>query len=173
MCGVRKPVDQFHADSSRPSGRFPQCKECRKAYTIEYNDRPDVIERTATRSAEKYQADPEAHKEVSRDNRYQKLYNITIEDYDRILAYQGGVCAICKKPPKTRRHHVDHDHKTGLVRGLVCGYCNMWVLRENMTPEKLRVAADYLEQPPASAALGGPRYGITGRVSTRKRRRKA
>jgi hypothetical protein len=41
-----------------------------------------------------------------------------------MLAAQGGGCAICGAPPKTRRLHVDHDHKTGAVRGLLCYRCN-------------------------------------------------
>lgn len=40
-----------------------------------------------------------------------RTYNITLEEYDRMLKEQGGVCKICKKPPGSRRHHVDHDHK--------------------------------------------------------------
>jgi hypothetical protein len=45
-------------------------------------------------------------------------------DYEALLAAQGGGCAICGNPPKTRRLHVDHDHKTGKVRGLLCHRCN-------------------------------------------------
>ena len=41
-----------------------------------------------------------------------------------MLAEQGGGCAICGAPPKTRRLHVDHDHKTGEIRGLLCYRCN-------------------------------------------------
>jgi hypothetical protein len=45
---------------------------------------------------------------------------------DRLLAKQGGKCAIrgCDRTPKTRRFHVDHDHRTGAVRGLVCHWHN-------------------------------------------------
>ena len=49
---------------------------------------------------------------------------LSVEDYDAMLAAQGGVCAICGNPPKTRRLDVDHDHKTGKVRGLLCHRCN-------------------------------------------------
>jgi hypothetical protein len=67
------------------------------------------------------------------------------ELYDRLLGEQGGVCAICGNPPKTRRLHIDHDHKTGKVRGLLCHRCNgnlpAWV-----TPAWLREAYMYLNQ---------------------------
>jgi Recombination endonuclease VII len=49
---------------------------------------------------------------------------VSTEDYERMLAEQGGGCAICGAPPKTRRLHVDHNHKTGKVRGLLCFRCN-------------------------------------------------
>lgn len=62
-------------------------------------------------------------------------YGLTPEQYEASLAEQGGVCAICKKPPKKNRLHVDHDHgcdqehdpKLGCVkcfRGLLCVGCN-------------------------------------------------
>ena len=49
---------------------------------------------------------------------------VTPADYDRLLAAQGGHCALCPNTPKSRRLHVDHDHRTGAVRGLLCYRCN-------------------------------------------------
>lgn len=51
------------------------------------------------------------------------------ELYDRLIAAQGGVCAICGAPPKTRRLHIDHDHRTDRVRGLLCQRCNRFLPR--------------------------------------------
>lgn len=45
-------------------------------------------------------------------------------EYERLLAAQDGHCALCPATGKTRRLHVDHDHKTGQVRGLLCYKCN-------------------------------------------------
>lgn len=56
-----------------------------------------------------------------------ELLGVTDEQYERLLAAQGGGCAICGNPPKTRRLHVDHDHKTGAVRGLLCYRCNRFL----------------------------------------------
>jgi Recombination endonuclease VII len=53
-----------------------------------------------------------------------KALGVDQEDYDRMLAEQDGHCALCPNEPKTRRLHVDHDHKTGAVRGLLCYRCN-------------------------------------------------
>lgn len=105
----------------------------------------------------------------------QRTYNITLEEWEAVLAFQGGVCAICGNPPKTKALHTEHDHSTGLVRGLACFFCNAQILRQRVTPELLRRAADYLENPPAVQVLG-ERFGPTGRITskrkTRKRRRR-
>jgi hypothetical protein len=48
-----------------------------------------------------------------------------VEEYEAMLSKQCGACAICKRPsPDGRRLHIDHDHSTGLVRGLLCHDCN-------------------------------------------------
>ena len=69
---------------------------------------------------------------------------VTDAEYDRLLSAQGGGCAICGNPPKTRRLHVDHDHKTGRVRGLLCHRCNR-ALPDWVTATWLELASDYLE----------------------------
>jgi hypothetical protein len=60
-----------------------------------------------------------------------KQLGVDDDEYERMLEAQGGGCAICGAKPKTRRLHVDHDHATGKVRGLLCHRCNralpMWV----------------------------------------------
>jgi Autographiviridae endonuclease VII len=69
----------------------------------------------------------QAHKHeisVRRQDRYLKSrYGLSREDYDALLARQGGVCAICAKPPE-KTLCVDHCHATGKVRGLLCRQCN-------------------------------------------------
>lgn len=51
-------------------------------------------------------------------------YGITPEQYTILLTMQRGVCAICQKPPFRVRLAIDHDHKTGKIRGLLCRRCN-------------------------------------------------
>lgn len=70
------------------------------------------------------------------------------EEYARLVAERGEVCAICGGKPKTRRLHIDHDHKTGRVRGLLCYRCNRF-LHSWMGSQWLRAAAAYLEEPAA------------------------
>jgi hypothetical protein len=64
-------------------------------------------------------------------------------DYLALLDAQQGTCAICGHPPKTRRLAVDHDHKSGNVRGLLCHFCNR-TLATRCTVEWLRSATAYL-----------------------------
>jgi len=61
-----------------------------------------------------------------RDKYLQKKYGITLEIYDQKLAEQNDCCALCGKHKSSfkRSLHVDHNHKTKKVRGLVCYYCN-------------------------------------------------
>jgi hypothetical protein len=53
-----------------------------------------------------------------------RRYGMTPEDYDVMFKEQGGLCAICGNPPGNTKLHVDHNHKTGEVRGLLCFHCN-------------------------------------------------
>lgn len=66
------------------------------------------------------------------------------EEYARLVAERGEVCAICGAKPKTRKLHLDHDHKTGRVRGLLCHRCNR-SLPSWMDSRWLALAWKYLE----------------------------
>lgn len=90
----------------------------------------------------------------AREKRLAAVFNITPDEYDKILAHQGGKCAVCKKPPKPgKRLAVDHDHKTGIVRGLLCFFDNRRVLGARSAAAIIALA-EYVQNPPARAALG-------------------
>jgi hypothetical protein len=74
-----------------------------------------------------------------------KQLGVTTEQYEAMLRAQGGGCAICGNPPKTRRLDVDHDHKTGQVRGLLCHRCNR-ALPSWVTVDWLLDAKNYLRR---------------------------
>jgi hypothetical protein len=65
-----------------------------------------------------------ASPERVRDLALQRNFGITLAEYRQILAAQGGMCPICKKPLSGWSNPVDHDHKTGVIRGILCTYCN-------------------------------------------------
>ncbi len=81
-------------------------------------------------------------------------YGITLEIYEAMLKSQNGGCAICGKTDG-KRLHVDHDHATGKVRGLLCFKCNVSIGHFGDDIAVLRLAIRYLEsfRTPASAGV--------------------
>lgn len=76
-----------------------------------------------------------------------KTYGLESGEYARLYKEQGGKCAICQiATGKTKRLAVDHDHDTGLVRGLLCGPCNKLVGYFRNSPEAFDRAAAYLRR---------------------------
>ena len=87
--------------------------------------------------------------EKARAYRLKRLYGITVVQYDRMFDLQGGKCFVCMWKPteKSRRLCVDHDHKDGRVRGLLCYRCNKRLLGRGLDDSALhRMAALYLER---------------------------
>jgi len=81
-----------------------------------------------------------------REWRYQKLYGITTEEYDALVEMHLGVCCICREECASGyRLAVDHDHRTGRVRCVLCQRCNLVLGRMEERPELLRRMAEYLE----------------------------
>lgn len=125
---------QFRPDPSRPDGRSLRCRECLRV----------TVGRRKARATQ-------------RRSRIKVTYGVTGDEYEALLAAQGGVCAICKG----RRSYnlaVDHCHATGEVRGLLCRQCNNRLLptvRDDVG--LLRRAIDYLTEPPARAVFGSVR----------------
>lgn len=89
--------------------------------------------------------------EARRANLWQ-AYKITVEEYDAKLAAQGGVCAICHEGPKHFKAGkllplcVDHDHKTGQNRDLLCGPCNALVGMAQEDQDRLLSAMAYVSK---------------------------
>jgi len=83
-----------------------------------------------------------------------KRYGITVTDYQRMFDLQDGKCAICgnaetrvdHRTKKVSRLAVDHCHKTGQVRKLLCHSCNSSIGAASDDPDRLRAAAEYLER---------------------------
>lgn len=83
----------------------------------------------------------------NQERRVLLVYGLTWDEYDLLLACQEGRCAICGGTPRRYALAVDHDHRTGEIRGLLCSRCNHKLLGSaNDDPVRLRKAADYLEQ---------------------------
>lgn len=82
-----------------------------------------------------------------RERRLLEKYGLTEAAYGAMLAAQGNACGICRRPIRDHGKplHVDHDHATGRVRGLLCSPCNQALGIFGDTAEGLRRALDYLE----------------------------
>lgn len=105
------------------------------------------------RCATHWRAERKRRSAASHARHLAKTYGLEVGEYEAILEHQGGRCAICQRATgRTRRLSVDHDHATGLVRGLLCRPCNDMLGHGRDDPPFFRRAADYLEQPPAPAA---------------------
>lgn len=90
-------------------------------------------------------------KEASRATWLRRLrmtFGITEADYDAMLHDQGGCCALCgaDNPGREGRWPVDHDHRTGRIRGLLCHPCNQGIGLLRDDPHLLRQAATYVER---------------------------
>ena len=78
----------------------------------------------------------------------QAKYGLSPEDFDILWKSQSGCCAICAKPLIDSGHdglHVDHDHQTGEVRGLLCGHCNRGLGQFLDSLQLLEAAVEYMK----------------------------
>ena len=110
--------------------------------------------------------------ERAKDARLRREFHITLEEYNRLLVFQGGVCAICKKRLNKKgiplRLAVDHCHKTGLVRGGLCWPCNKAIAILQDDAQRMYNAYMYLSTPPFTQAVG-ERFTAPGEVGTKVR----
>jgi|ERR1035437_619559 hypothetical protein len=131
-CATVKPLDEYYPDHRRTDGLMSHCKPC-----------------DLTRQKQWRQQDPERYRAGVRIRRRRNAYGLTTEDYLTMLKAQQGVCAICQA---TQSDHgmtddflVDHDHRTGKVRGLLCVRCNSGLGHFRDNPELMLAAIAYLE----------------------------
>lgn len=90
-------------------------------------------------------------KEYDRMYRIKKIYNLSPEAHSEMIMTQGNCCAICGdqfREKKTKHKHpcVDHDHKTGKLRGILCSSCNLLIGYANDSEDVLEKAIKYLRK---------------------------
>lgn len=93
-----------------------------------------------------------AQRDRAHAKRVEATYGLAEGEYDALLAFQGGVCALCGKPFSRKRGAVDHNHKTGRVRGIIHGWENTIVGRIGDSVEWARNLVEYLTKSPAEKA---------------------
>lgn len=116
--------------------------------------RREAWRRDPTRNKKWKEENKEKVKMYSRRHHLMSEYGLTLARFAEMLAEQGGRCAICQSAsPGTRDWHVDHDHATNAVRGLLCNACNKGLGLFRDSPAHLLAAERYLQlhRSPASA----------------------
>lgn len=122
-CAQEKSVEDFGANRSTADGRTAYCRPCHNE-----TGRVNRIERNGS----------------TRDYHLRRRYGLTSADVDALVVQQDGLCAICaRRAPE----HVDHDHVSGAVRGVLCSGCNQGLGNFRDDTDALRRAIDYLETP--------------------------
>lgn len=136
-CSIEKPTEAFpvRTDTGR---RRHHCMACNTAASRRW--RNNNRERHNATAAALRRQKPEAHRGYTIKYRH----GITIQQYKEMEAAQGGKCAICRLPDKNNNLSVDHCHKTGRIRGLLCGNCNRMIGLGEDEPTRLESAAQYL-----------------------------
>lgn len=126
-CGVGRPPSDFSKNRSSEDGLQRYCRVCEKAYR------------------EQHPKDPRQE----RNYRLLRKFGLSVSAFDEILFKQGGCCAICRSnaPRGSGAFHVDHNHLSGEVRGLLCSQCNQGLGLLKDTPATLARAAQYLKRP--------------------------
>lgn len=104
----------------------PGYKERQKSNTTAWSKlHPEKRREYSAKSIAKKKLDPN-YDFKNRDRALRRQYGISVQEYEQILAAQGGGCAICERKQGARKLHVDHCHKTGRVRGVLCHQCNWY-----------------------------------------------
>lgn len=132
--------------------RYPSggCRPCGvKSVGVFVKEHLERRREIARESARRRRAkDPVSCRQIARKSDLRRKYGITPEQYDAILATQGGCCALFEicgstKPGGKGIWQVDHDHATGRIRGLLCHTCNSHRVG-NHTIETVLAVARYL-----------------------------
>jgi hypothetical protein len=140
-----------HIDDLLKNGLF-HCKRCghskplcemRKDYRYMCLD---CFSKSGNEWSKKNSAKSAIHK---RRHHLMRKFGITLEEYDSLLAHQDNKCAICRGPlkdPRGHAPHIDHEHGTVKVRGILCHGCNNGLGNFADNPTALRNAALYIER---------------------------
>ena len=147
-CKKEKPSSDFHTLKDRKIGWL--CKPCYKKYDKERQKKYRKVNRKKKieQSRKRYKADPEKFRGYG----LKKNFNMSLEDYNKLWTSQNGLCAVCDQPETAvwrgiiKHLAVDHDHKTGKIRGLLCMKCNQALGHANDDVEILLNMVEYLQR---------------------------
>jgi hypothetical protein len=150
-CKLSKNKEEFNKNKKRYDGLNSYCRLCtkqynsspeRKQYRKQYKKTHPEVDKTYQK---KYRKTPKG-KENEKNKKLKYHYGITLKEYDNILKSQNNKCAICKSenPGGQKSFHVDHNHLTNKIRGLLCSKCNHGIGLFNDNINVLTEAIKYL-----------------------------
>ncbi len=141
-CYIVQPLTEFYANTRSSDGHAYTCKTCicanSRQWRLDHPGRQGELDRALRKkNPDKY-----------REQRLQKVYGLTLSDYQTILDEQGGGCAICGATTNAngRRLSVDHNHETGQIRGVLCSNCNTGIGHLRDSRDILLAAIAYLDK---------------------------
>jgi hypothetical protein len=159
LCGVEKPLEDFYKAAGMRDGHRNDCKSCnlaekKKRYDADPQAHIDRVRRWQQENSERlnaYRRERRGLPEVKRrdrDSYYRRKYGKTADEIDEIVELQGGRCLICKceLPERLASRHLDHDHETGKIRGVLCIDCNHGLGKFRDEPDLLLRAVVYLRE---------------------------
>lgn len=126
-CDKSLPLDDFHREKRSATGYQRWCRDCSNNYRRDvYAARPAVRQRSKEARQRQYVKNPQHVIQRTRKNEMLKKYGLSWEQYQALLLLQNNRCALCEtdEPRGQGSWHIDHNHDTGEVRGLLCHPCN-------------------------------------------------
>lgn len=130
-CDLDLPRENFYTLKNGSGHRLSAyCKKCSTRYKIEWKAK-----------------NPDKAKVINKKTTLKSRYGMSLEEFEERLKSQGGSCAICSKDiSQFNEAFVDHNHKTGDVRKLLCRHCNTGLGHFQDSKEILLLAIKYLEE---------------------------
>lgn len=119
-----KDVEAYRK-KKREYARTPEERAKRMEYMRQWRAVPENRKKHNAWAREYHRRKYPERRQILREGVLRKKYGIGQMEYDAILASQNGQCGMCLKPyTSTKDFHVDHDHSTGKIRGILCFKCN-------------------------------------------------
>ncbi|KKL16712.1 hypothetical protein LCGC14_2492820 [marine sediment metagenome] len=145
-CPQNHPYDESNTYVNPTTG-YRSCRICMRDHDLKYKAAyPDKIRENARA---RQQDNPDRLREFD----LKRLYGISLDEYNAMLEAQDGRCVICRRLPGKKRLSVDHNHETGLVRGLLCNRCNLGLGTLGDDHETLTAAEIYMSQEAPKSGL--------------------
>lgn len=156
-CHAEKDLDSFPKQANGKHGRMSICKVCRLEASKQWlSQNPErrrasakrCYQRHRERNIAKTNAFNERNPEYKQRQHLKRSFNLSLEEFNMMRAQQDYRCAICGLHEEEHGKNlcVDHDHKTGRIRALLCSHCNRMIGFARERVDVLSAAIDYVRK---------------------------